>query len=77
MSHLRAAGVRSFDDKSDTDQRVAVWTARPHRVLVKELELILLEPHQPETFWTASDLRSHNIPLTLLFKAHLTKGRII
>ena len=73
MSHLRAAGIGAFDDKAYPDERIAVRASRTHRVLIEEFELIFLEPHQPKTFRTASDLRSHTVPLRLV-QVYLMKG---
>ena len=66
MSHLRAGGVGSLGHEFQPDELIAVRASRANRVFIEKFELVLFEPHESKTFRTASDLRSHTIPLTLL-----------
>jgi hypothetical protein len=65
VSHFGSRGIRSFCDELETTGRSAMWTLRPNGILVDDFVLVLFDPHQLEALWTATDLRSHNIPLTL------------
>lgn len=77
VSHLRTRGIGPFGHEFDPDQGIAMRASRADGVLVQEFELVLFEPHKSKTLRTASDLRSHTIPLTLLPMSHPDEGKLI
>jgi hypothetical protein len=77
VSHLRTRGIGPFRDQFHPDEMIAVRASRTDRILIEKFELLLFEPHESETLRTASDLRSHTIPLTLLPMTHPDEGRLI
>jgi hypothetical protein len=45
----------------------------PDGFFVNGVIILFLEPHQLKAFWTASDLRSHDLPLTLRLSTRLDR----
>ena len=77
MSHLGTGGVGSFGHEFYPDKLIAVRASRADGIFIEKFELLLFEPHELKTFRTASDLRSHTIPLTLLPMSYPDEGRLI
>jgi hypothetical protein len=47
------------------DGGATVRTLGTDRLFIDDFVMVLFEPHQLKTLWTASYLRSHGLPLTL------------
>ena len=57
MAHLGPQRIWPGCDEWETNGRPAMWTLRTDGLLVEQLILIGFQPHELETFRTATDLR--------------------
>ena len=65
MAHLRSGSIRTGGDQLKPDGGATVRTLGTDRLFIDDFVMVLFEPHQLKTLWTASYLRSHGLPLTL------------
>lgn len=66
VAHFGPGGIRPFRDQLEATGRSALRAPCPDGIFIEDLHLIFLDPHQLKALRTGTDLRSHNIPLTLL-----------
>ena len=71
MPHLRAGGIRARCDQPEANGRAAVRALGPDRFFIHGFVIFFFQPHQLKALRTASDLRSHDLPLTLRLPTHL------
>ena len=57
VAHFGARRIRSFGYELEPNRRAAVGTPGANGGLIKRFVLLGLEPHQPEAFRAATDLR--------------------
>ncbi len=65
MPHLWAGGVGTLGDEAESNCGTAVRTFGADGFFIHEFVVFFPEPHQLKALRTASDLRSHCLPLTL------------
>jgi len=65
VAHFGTGGIRPLRDQLEAAGRSALWALCPDGIFIQDLHLIFLDPHQLKALLTGTDLRSHNIPLTL------------
>jgi len=68
MPHLRTGSRVALRDERETNRRLTVWTFDSNGRLIEEFILAFCEPHELRALGTATDLRCHDVPRTLLVK---------
>ena len=66
VAHFGPGRIRPFRDQLEAAGRFALRAPCADGIFIQDLHLIFLDPHQLKALRTGTDLRSHNIPLTLL-----------